>query len=84
MKIQEQLDSSDCNQLHFNVGLTTMDNTIARQCRGNFTQCIYRDIRGILALIHHGQVFNRVNIHRYYGLHVYNVVSNMPSTHVAE
>ena len=48
--IQEPLGSSDHNQLHFNINIKS-DNTKVKQCRRDFRNGNYKEIRKSLALI---------------------------------
>ena len=48
--IQEPLDSSDHNQLHFNINIKS-DKTKVKQCRRDFRKGNYKEIRKSLALI---------------------------------
>ena len=46
--IQEPLGSSDHNQLHFNINITS-DNTKVKQCRRDFRKGNYKEIRKSIA-----------------------------------
>ena len=48
--IQEPLDSSDHNRLHFNINIKS-DKTKVKQCRRDFRKGNYKEIRKILAFI---------------------------------
>ena len=48
--IQEQLGSSDHNQLHFNINIKS-DKTKVKQCRRGFRKGDYKEIGKSLALI---------------------------------
>ena len=48
--IQEQLGSSDHNQLHFNINIKS-DKTKVKQCRRDFRKGNYKEIRKSLARI---------------------------------
>ena len=50
VEIQEQLGSSDHNQLHFNINIKS-DKTKVKQCRRDFRKGNYREIRKNLAHI---------------------------------
>ena len=50
VKIKEQLGSSDHNQMHFDINIKS-DRTKVKQCRSDFGNGNYKEIRKSLALM---------------------------------